>query len=118
MGPMGFGPGFRELDLTDDQKAQLKSIADSHRDEFRAAAEKVRAIRESMRSLVDAESINESAIRAKSAEIASAEADVMILNAKVRQESMQVLTPEQQQKLKDLRASHEGQMRQRRPGRH
>ena len=28
---MGFGPGFRELDLTDDQKAQLKTIADAHR---------------------------------------------------------------------------------------
>ena len=23
-GPLGFGPGFRELDLTDDQKAQLQ----------------------------------------------------------------------------------------------
>ena len=40
-GPMGFGPGFRELDLTDDQKAQLKTIAESHRDEFQAAGEKV-----------------------------------------------------------------------------
>ena len=101
---MGFGPGFRELDLTDDQKAQLKSIAESHRDEFRAAGEKVRAARDGMQALVEADSIDESAIRAKSAEIAAAEAEVMILNAKVRQESMQVLTSEQQQKLKELRA--------------
>ena len=103
-GPMGFGPGFRELDLTDDQKAQLKSIAESHRDEFRAAGDKVRTAREGMRELVEADSINESAIRAKSVEVAAAEAEVMILNAKVRQESMQVLTSEQQQKLKELRA--------------
>ena len=47
-GPMGFGPGFRELDLTDDQKAQLKSIADSHRAEFEAAGEKIGAAREGM----------------------------------------------------------------------
>jgi protein CpxP len=114
MGPMGFGPGFRALDLTDDQKAQLKSIADSHRDEFRAAGEKVQAAREGMRPLIESDSINESAIRAKSAEIASAEADVMILNAKVRQESMQVLTSEQQAKLKELRDSRPGPM-QRRP---
>ena len=112
-GPMGFGPGFRDLDLSDDQKAQLKSIADSHRDEFRAAGEKVRAIRESMRALVDAESINESAIRAKSAEIAAAEADMLILNAKVRKESMQILTAEQLAKLKEQRDSH-GPPRQRR----
>ena len=105
---MGFGPGFRELDLTDDQKAQLKSIAESHRDEFQAAGEKVGAAREGMRALVEADTINESAIRAKSAEIAAAEADVMILNAKVRQESMQVLTSEQLQKLKELRTARAG----------
>jgi periplasmic protein CpxP/Spy len=115
-GPMGFGPGFRELDLTDDQKAQLKSIAESHRDEFRAAGEKARAAHDGMQALVEADSINESAIRAKSAEIAAAEAEVMILNAKVRQESMQILTSEQQQKLKELRAAREAQMKQRRPG--
>ena len=112
---MGFGPGFRELDLTDDQKAQLKTIADSHRDEFRAAGEKVGAAREGMRALVEADSIDESAIRAKSIEIAAAEADIMILNAKVRQESLQVLTSEQQTKLKELRAARQGQMKQRRP---
>jgi protein CpxP len=115
-GPMGFGPGFRELDLSDDQKAQLKTIADSHRDEFRAAGEKVRAAHEGMRALVEGDSVDESAIRAKSTEIAAAEADIMILNAKVRQESLQVLTSEQQQKLKELRAARQGQMKQRRPG--
>jgi periplasmic protein CpxP/Spy len=106
MGPMGFGPGFRQLDLTDDQKAQLKSIAESHRDEFRAAGEKARAAHDGMQALIEADAIDEAAIRAKSAEIAAAEADVMILNAKVRKESMQVLTTEQLAKLKELRDSH------------
>jgi len=117
-GPMGFGPGFHELDLTDDQKAQLKTIADSHRAEFEAAGQKIGAAREGMRALVEGDSINEGAIRAKSAEIAAAEADLMILNAKVRLESMQVLTSEQLQKMKELRASREGQMRQRKPRQH
>lgn len=107
-GPMGVGPGFRQLDLTDDQKAQLKSIAESHRDEFRAAGEKARAAHDGMQALVDADTIDEAAIRAKSAEVAAAEADVMILNAKVRKESMQVLTSEQLAKLKELRDSHQG----------
>ena len=115
-GPRGFGPGFHELDLTDDQKTQLRTIADSRRDEFRAAGEKVRAARQGMRALIEAETIDESAIRAKSAEIAAAEADVTILNAKMRQESLQVLTAEQQQKLKELRSSRQDQVKQRRPG--
>jgi protein CpxP len=113
----GIGFGFGALDLTDDQKAQLKTIADSHRDEFRAAGEKVRAAREGMRALIEADSLDESAVRAKSTEIAAAEADVMILNAKVRNESFQILTSEQQAKLKELRESRPGP-RMRRPGQH
>jgi Spy/CpxP family protein refolding chaperone len=107
-GPMGFGPGFRELNLTDDQKAQLKQIAESHRDEFRAAGEKARAAHEGMRALIESDSIDENAIRAKSQEVAAAEAEMMILNAKVRQQSLQVLTSEQQAKLKELRDSRPG----------
>jgi protein CpxP len=114
-GRMGFGPGFRNLDLSDDQKAQLKKIADARRSDFEAAGQKVRAAREGMRAVVEADSINESAIRAKSAEIAAAEADVMILNAKVRQESLQVLTSEQQAKLKEQRNNRQGGDKQRRP---
>ena len=98
-GPMGFGPGFRELNLSDDQREQIKKIAESHRDEFRAAGEKARAAHDGMQALIEADNIDESAIRAKSAEIAAAEADVMILNARVRHESMQILTAEQQAKL-------------------
>lgn len=108
MGPMGFGPGFRGLDLTDDQQAQLKQIADSHREEFQAAAEKARAAHEGMRALIEAETIDEAAIRAKSADVAAAQAELMILNAKVRKESLQVLTSEQQAKLKELRDSRPG----------
>ena len=81
----GFGPGFRELDLTDDQKAQLQDdrrIASrrSSRRPAKRSAPRARACGRSSRR----DTINESAIRAKSAEIAAAEADMMILNAKVR----------------------------------
>ena len=111
----GFGPGFRGLDLSDDQRAQLQKIRAARQAEFKAAGEKVGAAREGMRALLEADSINESAIRAKSAEVAAAEADVMILNAKVRQESMQVLTSEQLAKLKEQRDNRGGQMKQRKP---
>ena len=114
-GPMGFGPGFRELDLTDDQKAQIKQIHDSHAAEFKAVRDKSRAAHEGMQALLTAETIDESAIRAKSAEIAAAEADMLILNAKVRKESMQVLTADQLAKLKEQRDSRGGP-RPRRPG--
>jgi Spy/CpxP family protein refolding chaperone len=103
-GPMGL-PGFGRLDLSDDQKAQLKQIRESHAAEFKAVRDKSRAAHDGMRDLLAAETINESAIRAKSADVAAAEADMLILNAKVRKESMQILTAEQLAKLKEARES-------------
>ena len=112
-GPM-MGPEFRGLDLTDDQRAQLRKIREARQSEFKATGEKLRAARDGMRALIEAETINEGAIRAKAAEVAAAEAEVAILNARVRQESLQVLTSEQQQKLKEFREQRGGQMKQRR----
>lgn len=113
-GPGAIGPEFRFLDLTDDQRAQLRKIREARQSEFKAAGEKLGAARQGMRALIQAETIDESAIRAKSAEVAAAEAEVAILTAKVRAESLQILTAEQQAKLKELRTSRQGQMKQRR----
>jgi protein CpxP len=114
LAPMGSGLAFPGLDLTDEQKAQLKSIADARQSELRAAGEKIGAARQGMRELLEADSINEAAIRAKSVEVAAAEADLAIINAKLRKESMQILTAEQLAKLKEQREAR-GNPRQRRP---
>lgn len=114
-GPMGFGPGFRGLDLSDDQKDQLKKIAESHQAEFKAAGDKARAAHEGMRALMEADTIDESAIKSKSQEVAAAQADVMILNAKVRKESMTILTAEQLDKLKERRDARPDGPRPRKP---
>ena len=106
-GPMGrmrggpMIPGLGGLDLTEAQQGQVKSIMDSHQNEFRAAGEKVGAAREAMRTLIQADPIDESAIRAKSVEVAAAEADAAILHAKARAEVFGILTPEQLAKVKD-----------------
>ena len=113
---MGPGPGFRELDLSDDQKAQVKSIMNSHQAEFKAAGEKIGAAREALRQLLEADSIDESAIRAKSVEAANAEADAAILGAKVRAQTLQVLNSEQLAKLKELQAARQSQPRKQRRG--
>lgn len=115
-GPGGPGGlGFRGLDLSDDQKEQLKKIAESHEAEFKAIGEKTRAAHEGMRALMDADSINESAIRAKSQEVAAAQADAMILQAKIRKESMQILTADQLAKLKERRDARPDGPRKRGP---
>ena len=74
---------------------------DSHRNEVRAAGEKIGAARQAMRALLDADQIDEAAIRAKSVEVAAAEAEAAIIQAKVRQEVFGILTAEQLQKAKE-----------------
>jgi Spy/CpxP family protein refolding chaperone len=110
----GVGPEFRFLNLSEDQQAQLRKIREARQNEFKATGEKLRAAREGMRQLLTADSINESAIRSKAAEVAAAEAEVAILNARVRQEALQILTADQQAKLKELRESRSTRTKQRR----
>lgn len=107
------GPEFRFLDLSDDQRAQLRKIREARQPEFKAAGDKLRTARQGMRALLEADAINEAAIRARSQEVAAAEADVAILNAKLRAESLQILTSEQQAKLKEMRANRQKNVNQR-----
>jgi protein CpxP len=102
-GPMG-GPmlPLRALDLTEAQQAQVKSIVDSHQEEMRAAGQKIGAAREAMRTLLEADPIDEAAVRAKSIEVGAAEAELHILQAKLRNEMFAILTPEQLAKAKEM----------------
>lgn len=106
--PPGGGPGMRGggmllrgLDLTEAQQGQVKSIMGSHQAEIRAAGQKIGEARQAMRALLEADQIDESAIRAKSVEAAAAEADAAIIQARVRQEVFGILTAEQLQKAKE-----------------
>src|SRR5262245_4286779 len=97
-GPRDFG--LRGIDLTDAQREQVKSIMDSHREEFRQLGDKMRQAHEAFEQATRAETGDESTIRARSTAVASAMADEAILRAKVRTEVNAILTPEQLEQLK------------------
>ena len=107
IGPGGL-PGLRELDLTDAQKEQVKSISESHRAEFDQIAERTRTAQRALDTA--AESGDENTVRARATDLAAAIGDGAILRAKVHSEIVAILTAEQQEKLKTFRA----QMEQRR----
>ena len=109
-GPMGgmIMHGILQLNLTDAQKEQLKTLTESHKDEFKTIADNMMAKRGQLGDLVTADTIDEAAIRAKSAEIAAVEADAAVLRAKVHAQVFALLTPEQQAKAKQLRADGKG----------
>jgi len=108
-GPMAI---LRQLDLTEDQRAQVRQVMDSHRDELRASGERVMAAHRAQNDAVTAAQFDEQAVRAKAAELAAAEADAAVLRAKVHSEVFAVLTPEQQAKAAELKAQREARAQQ------
>jgi protein CpxP len=101
------------LDLTDAQKQQLKALAQSHREEWKALADRARTARQALHQAVTAETLDDAAIRQRSAELAAVQADIAVARAHARAQMFQVLTPEQQAKAKTLRSRVEERLRER-----
>jgi Spy/CpxP family protein refolding chaperone len=113
----GFGRGeaglpLRELELTEEQRTQVKGIFEQHRDEVRRAGERVRAAFRAQQDVVTAIPVDEGAIRSASAALATAQADAGIVRARIHSAVFQVLTPEQQQKAQQLRTERQERMKQ------
>lgn len=115
-GPRGFGGadlGLRGVDLTDAQKEQLRTIMESHKQELEQVRTKMREAHQGLAAAVDAQTVDEATIRARSTTLATAMADEAILRAKVRAEVQGILTAEQLQKMQERKA----EMQKRREGR-
>ena len=104
-GPMGILPMLpREIQLTDAQRDQVRAIADTHRDEWRGLTDRARTAHDALNAAVTAETVDETMIRQKSADVAAVEADMAVARARTHAEVWQVLTTEQKTKLKELQA--------------
>jgi protein CpxP len=116
-GPGGPGPdllGLRGIELTDAQREQVRSIMESHQAEFQQVHQKVREAHRTLAEATNADTIDEAAIRTRSAAVATAMADEAILRGKVRAEVFAILTAEQQQQLRERRAERQKRLEERR----
>jgi protein CpxP len=113
-GMRGEGLPFAQLNLSDDQRQEIRRIMDQHRTERQAVMQRLREARRAQADAVQAVPADETAIRARSAEVAKAETDAALLRAKVHTAIFNVLTPDQQAKAKELRAEREERRQQRR----
>jgi len=106
LGPLGLlGPlpmMARQLALTDTQKDQIKSLAQSHADEWKALLDREMQARNAEQAAIMALPFDEVTIRQKSAELAAVQADVAVARARARGDLLQILTPDQQATLKQL----------------
>ncbi|MDP6353727.1 MAG: Spy/CpxP family protein refolding chaperone [Planctomycetota bacterium] len=91
-----------DLNVTDDQKSQIREIVSQHKASIGEVARKVMAKRRALRDLVRNEQPSENALRQASTELGNAIADAAILAAEVRGEVSKVLTPEQRNRIDEF----------------
>jgi protein CpxP len=106
------GFGFRGIELTDDQKARVKQIHESHRAATQGLREQLRARHEELRQLEQGATFNEALATQKLTEAAAIEAKLMGDQFRLRQELQSVLTPEQKTQLEQRREQFKQQREQ------
>lgn len=111
-GHRGGGMMFRGLELTDAQKASLKQIRESFGERTKALREQLRAKHQELRQAESGGAFNESLAAQKLAEVAPIQAKLMAERARMRQESLAVLTPEQKAQMEQRRAEFKAKREQ------
>ena len=91
-----------KLNLTGDQKAQIKSIFRSERDTLAPLLAALHEARENLRAAIRASDANETSVRAASAKVAAAEADLAVERMKLYGKIAPILTDEQKQQLAEM----------------
>lgn len=91
---------LRGLDLTENQRTQIKALADSQREPMRAGMQKVREARRALRELAMSDKYDAAAASAKAEEMARADAELARLSTENMQKIFALLTPEQKARLK------------------
>lgn len=110
----GMGPGFpglkmvMALDLSDDQRDEIRSIIEKYRAEGQTMREQFASAREDMAAAMLADTLDEAAVRSRFQAIAPLMEEAAVLAARVISEVKPVLTAEQIQLLKEMRTGCAG----------
>jgi protein CpxP len=104
---VGFSKGrfalkLAQLGVTADQKAEVKTILRKYQPTVGPLIEQVVTERRALRDTIRAETIDETAIRAQAAKVASLESDLAVQRAYVAHDIRAVLRPAQQEKFDKL----------------
>jgi Spy/CpxP family protein refolding chaperone len=93
-----------QLDLSDDQRAQIKTILQAHKQEIVQVVQPLIEKRRALREAVTAADPNEQAIRAASDDLGKAIGDAAVLASKLKQQISPILTDQQRHDLHDFRS--------------
>ncbi len=103
----GLGPLGRDLNLTDEQKAQIKKITNSFEESTKALHEQLRALHDSERDAPKDGAFDEAAVRAAAQARANVQIELEVAHARMMSQVFSVLTAEQKAQLAAKRQEFE-----------
>jgi Spy/CpxP family protein refolding chaperone len=103
----GLGPIARDLNLTDDQKAQIKKITASFEESTKALREQLRSLHEGQADPLKDGTFDEAAVRASAQARAHVQVELEVAHAKMMSQIFAVLTSEQKAQLAAKRQQFE-----------
>jgi protein CpxP len=103
-GARGFDAGFAlgQLDLSDAQKTQVRDVVQRHRQQLQPTMQRLEEAMQAQRGAVNQVPVNEAAVRQAAASVASVQADLAVEQARLHADVWNILTPDQQEKAKQL----------------
>ena len=115
-GARGFDAGFAlgQLDLSDAQKTQVRDIMQRHRQQLQPTMQRLEQAMQAQRAAINQVPVNETAVRQAAASVASVQADLAVEQARLHADVWNILTPDQQEKAKQLEQQAQNRAQQRR----
>jgi Spy/CpxP family protein refolding chaperone len=101
----------KNLDLTEDQKTQMKTILEKERPAMKPLMQQSHQIEQQLHQYAEG-TYNETKVRALATQQSKVELELSVQRTRIHNELFLVLTPDQQAKLKELEANHEARMQQ------
>lgn len=103
----GLGPLARDLNLSDEQKAQIKKITDSFEESTKALQEQMHSLHENERDGLKDGAFDEAAVRAAAQARANVQVELEVAHARMMSQVFTVLTAEQKAQLAAKRQEFE-----------
>ncbi len=97
---------FKRLDLTEAQQDQLFQIRHEQRPAVREKLKELRNNRQTLRELATADEYDAGKVRTAAEQQAKIRTDLIVMRTETMHKMLQVLTPEQKQKLAQMRQQH------------
>jgi len=101
-GPRGIARLVMALNLTSAQLEQVKALEESERSSSKAYMEKMREADESIRTIIESGSFDETAVRELAGNASTAMVEMRVISARTDAAIYQLLTSEQRTKLAEL----------------